>query len=252
MKKKINIEKKLNFSQMISEVTAISLEHDLNFISEDNITGNLIISGKYKSNVASQIDEDFNYKIPVDISLTNHLDQDKSQVDITDFSYEVCDGNSLLCNVEILVDGVEILNDEREYIDDKALVDDRECDGDDILDDEKEIPKKQVEMPKLEDKEMLDSNDNDVDDIRDEADIESDVLEKSDQDESSENYFFKIDDDKEEFGTFIVYIIRQNETINSIIEKYNTNIEEIEKYNDIKDLSIGTKLIIPLLKDEDK
>ena len=87
MKKKINIEKKLNFSQMISEVTAISLEHDLNFISEDNITGNLIISGKYKSNVASQIDEDFNYKIPVDISLTNHLDQDKSQVDITDFSY---------------------------------------------------------------------------------------------------------------------------------------------------------------------
>ena len=228
MKKKINIEKKLNFSQMISEVTAISLEHDLNFISEDNITGNLIISGKYKSNVASQIDEDFNYKIPVDISLTNHLDQDKSQVDITDFSYEVCDGNSLLCK------------------------DDRECDGDDILDDEKEIPKKQVEMPKLEDKEMLDSNDNDVDDIRDEADIESDVLEKSDQDESSENYFFKIDDDKEEFGTFIVYIIRQNETINSIIEKYNTNIEEIEKYNDIKDLSIGTKLIIPLLKDEDK
>ena len=43
-----------------------------------------------------------------------------------------------------------------------------------------------------------------------------------------------------------MYVVRQNETINSIIEKYHTSIEEIEKYNDIKDLSIGTKLIIPV------
>ena len=47
-------------------------------------------------------------------------------------------------------------------------------------------------------------------------------------------------------------MVRQNETINSIISKYNTSLEEIEKYNDIKDLSIGSKLIIPLLKNESK
>ena len=61
-----------------------------------------------------------------------------------------------------------------------------------------------------------------------------------------------IDNGKETFGTFIVYIVRQNESINSIISKYNTSLEEIEKYNDIKDLSIGSKLIIPLLKNESK
>ena len=61
--------------------------------------------------------------------------------------------------------------------------------------------------------------------------------------------FFNIEDDQDTYGTFVVYIVRENETINSIIEKYNTSLEEIEKYNDIKDLNIGTKLIIPLLNE---
>ena len=60
-----------------------------------------------------------------------------------------------------------------------------------------------------------------------------------------------IEEDNETYGTFVVYIIRQNETVNSILEKYNTSIEELEKYNDLKNINIGTKLIIPLLKDKD-
>ena len=43
-----------------------------------------------------------------------------------------------------------------------------------------------------------------------------------------------------------------NETINTIISKYNTSLEEIEKYNDLKELSVGSKLIIPLLKNDNK
>ena len=70
-----------------------------------------------------------------------------------------------------------------------------------------------------------------------------------DSKDENESLFVHLDENSETYGTFIVYIVRQNETINSIIEKYNTSIEEIEKYNDIKDLSIGTKLIIPLLND---
>lgn len=218
MNKKINIEKKIEFTKMISEITAISLEHDLEFVDEENIEGNLIISGKYKSTIAT-LEEEFNYKIPIEIALTNKLDIDKSQVEITDFTYDITENESLLCNIELLVSGEELAN--------------RECDGD---------PKetKEIEIPKLEQpKERTNNEEKEELEIIEEPKEENDIN------------FINIDNSKETYGTFIVYIVRQNENINTILEKYNTTLEEVEKYNDIKDLSIGTKLIIPLLKDED-
>ena len=32
---------------------------------------------------------------------------------------------------------------------------------------------------------------------------------------------------------------------------YHNTIEELEKYNDLKEINIGTKLIIPILKEKD-
>ena len=223
MKKKINIEKKIDFLKMISDITAISLEHDLHFVDSENIEGNLIVSGKYKSTVASQIEDDFSYKIPVDISLSNKIDQDNSKVDITDFSYELIDEKYLNCKIELLVNAVE-------------MEDDRECDGDA---DEDKI----IEIPKIED--------NTREDKKEEEKNTNSEVEVSDESIVEDKTFFNIDSSKETYGKFIVYIVRQNETINSILEKYNTTLEEIEKYNNIKDLAIGTKLIIPILKKDD-
>lgn len=235
MKKRINIEKKLDFSKMISEITAISLEHDLSFIDDENIEGNLIVSGKYKSTVASQIEEVFEYKIPVDISLTEKINHSNSKVDIIDFSYDVYEDNFLNCKIELLVDGEEVVNEERE------------CDDD-------PIEEKVIEIPKIEGKseeKMYDKAKDNIRETEDEMDVESLDTENLEENKIDSNTFFNIDNSKETYGTFIVYIIRQNETINSILEKYDTSIEEIEKYNDIKDLSIGKKLIIPLLKKDE-
>lgn len=235
MKKKINIEKKLDFSKMISEITAISLEHDLKFVDEENITGNLIVSGKYKSTIAAQIEDVFEYKIPVEISLTDRMDREGSKVDITDFSYEIYEENFLNCKIELLVDGIEI-------------IDDRECDGDPIDTKELEVP---VIDKKLESSTQEKSRNDNLDNNSFEEDLDNIEVSSSNCENIDDNSFFNIDSSKETYGTFIVYIVRQNETINSILEKYDTSLEEIEKYNDIKDLSIGTKLIIPLLKSED-
>lgn len=240
MKKKINIEKKIEFSKMISEITAISLENDLHFVTDDNVEGNFVISGRYKTTVASQLEEDFNYKVPVDISLMEHLDLDTVKIEITDFSYEVADEDVLQCNIELLIDGLE-------------LIDDRECDGD-------PVESKEVEIPKLEDvnleNDSTSSNNNDLE-REDDTSLDVDVLEDMDnqdkgEDELDDSLFMNIDSTKETYGTFVVYIVRQNENINTIISKYNTTLEEIEKYNDIKNISNGTKLIIPLIKNEEK
>ena len=51
--------------------------------------------------------------------------------------------------------------------------------------------------------------------------------------------------DNNKFVTYNVCIVRENDTIESIIERYNTTLENIKKYNIINELNIGDKIIIP-------
>ena len=249
MRKNVSFEKRIDFPTMVGEISAISLEEDLKFINESSIEGNLILSGKYKLTEASRLEEDFNYKLPIEISLTEKLDISTSKVEISNFTYKMMDENIMLCNIELLIEGLELLDESRE------------CDSD----------VSEIEIPIKEDIDKVINNEF----INDTDTLESDVLLKENnevkydkrddivvtkkevaetidinKDDKVENTsIFNINEDSESYGTLLVYIVRENETINSIITKYNTTIEELEKYNDLKDLSIGTKLIIPLVNE---
>ena len=123
------------------------------------------------------------------------------------------------CQIELIIEGNEKNNE-------VAIEEDsRECDGEALTD-------KEIELPSIEEF-VEESNDN----------LSLDV------DDNNNHMIFNIDDDKDTFGTFVVYIVRQNESINTILEKYHTTLEEVEKYNDVKNISIGTKLIIPLVNE---
>lgn len=61
--------------------------------------------------------------------------------------------------------------------------------------------------------------------------------------------FSSFKDSDETFATYSVYIIRQEETIQTVIEKYHTTKEDLEKYNDLTNLTIGTKIIIPTVNE---
>ena len=249
MRKNVSFEKRIDFPTMVGEISAISLEEDLKFINESSIEGSLILSGKYKLTEASRLEEDFNYKLPIEISLTEKLDISTSKVEISNFTYKMMDENIMLCNIELLIEGLELLDESRE------------CDSD----------VSEIEIPIKEDIDKVINNEF----INDTDTLESDVLLKENnevkydkrddivvtkkevaetidinKDDKVENTsIFNINEDSETYGTLLVYIVRENETINSIITKYNTTIEELEKYNDLKDLSIGTKLIIPLVNE---
>ena len=249
MRKNVSFEKRIDFPTMVGEISAISLEEDLKFINESSIEGNLILSGKYKLTEVSRLEEDFNYKLPIEISLTEKLDISTSKVEISNFTYKMMDENIMLCNIELLIEGLELLDESRE------------CDSD----------VSEIEIPIKEDIDKVINNEF----INDTDTLESDVLLKENnevkydkrddivvtkkevaetidinKDDKVENTsIFNINEDSETYGTLLVYIVRENETINSIITKYNTTIEELEKYNDLKDLSIGTKLIIPLVNE---
>ena len=201
MKKTVSFDKKIDFPTMIGEITEVSLDHNLKFINESSIEGDLLLVGKYKLTEASTLEEDFNYSIPVEISLTESIDLNTSNIEIGDFYYELENDKVMNCHIELLVEGLELLEEVRE------------CDG--------EIEEKEVEIPVIEN---LEEN-------------------------NEESLFVNLKDDSDTYGTFIVYMVRQNESINSILEKYHTAIEELQKYNDINNINIGTKLIIPYSND---
>ena len=231
MKKKVTFDKSMEFPSMIGQISAISLDSALRFVDGANIEGDLIVSGKYKLTEASQLEDDFYYKIPIEITLTENLDIDHSSVDISDFTYETQE-NMLICHIELFINGIEI-------IEEKIEEEERECDGEKKMENEIEIPHKNIEEEFVKEEKTIENDEG----------ILNEKEEKEEIEEKDNSLFFNFKDDDDQYGTFIVYIVRQNETINSIIEKYHTTLEELEQYNDLKEIQNGTKLIIPAHND---
>ncbi len=224
MEKKVTFEKKIIFPTMIGEVCAISLEHNLRFVNESEVEGDLLLSGKYKLTEASRLEEEFNYNIPTEIVLSEKINLNTAKIEITDFYYEIENEDTMVCHVELLVSGDEVV---AEKLEEEA----RECDGEIKSEEEIEIPVK--EEPEI---------------LQEAEIVENDEVAENNNEEKK--LFFNFNDEAETYGTFLVYIVRQNETINTIIEKYNTSLEELEKYNDLNNLGIGTKLIIPVINND--
>lgn len=66
------------------------------------------------------------------------------------------------------------------------------------------------------------------------------------------NLFENFDDTSETYSTYRICIVKEADTIESIVLKYGVSKEIIEQYNDISDLKIGDKIIIPSQNETDK
>ena len=53
---------------------------------------------------------------------------------------------------------------------------------------------------------------------------------------------------EEEYATYKICIVREGDSIDSIMMRYNITKEQMELYNDLKEVKIGDKLIIPSVK----
>lgn len=260
MKKIITFDKSLEFKSMVGEITSISLEHNLKFIDQSNIEGKFLVSGSYKLTEASQIEDKFSFDIPVEISLPETIALDTSKIEIEDFNYEIENEDTMLCHINVLIQGVEEVQTEELYekeynetdITNLEEIDVRECDGDEkdktkIIDEDgiKEIEpiheehiitQEIIKESKKEDKEVTNN-------------MEEIVIEKEEisSTESSNvgSLFSSFKDEDETFSTYSIYIVRNNESIETIMEKYKVKKEDLENYNDLSNIQIGTKLIIP-------
>lgn len=63
--------------------------------------------------------------------------------------------------------------------------------------------------------------------------------------EESVNDIFEYNYNQNSYMTYRVYIVRENDTVDSIVEKYQITKDQLAKYNILNNISIGDKLIIP-------
>ena len=227
MKKIVTFEKKITFPSMIGEITTLDLNHNLKFIDKNNIEGELILTGKYKLTEASRLEEDFEYKLPTEILLTEKLDLSTAKIEIEDFYYEIENDDIMVCHIEIKIEGVEEIDIAEEQ---EEIIETRECDAEEKLPEQIEIPKKQE---KKEQEETISIENKKNEEIKKEDKIITSI-------------FSSLEETEETYSTYSVHILRQEETINSLIEKFKITKEDLEKYNDLSNLSIGTKIIIPM------
>ena len=99
-------------------------------------------------------------------------------------------------------------------------------------------------LEEIKENENMNENSEKIIDIEDDRnlDIETPLEEKTKETVSS---IFENLDDNENYVTYKVHIITENDTTESIIQKYEITNEKLEMYNDLSELKIGKKLIIP-------
>ena len=91
-----------------------------------------------------------------------------------------------------------------------------------------------------------------VEEVRDESteEIEEEKQEEPDEvvrDEKIESVVDSVIKDSDEtFVNYQIHIVRENDTVESVCLKYGILNDLLESYNDIKDLHVGDKLIIPI------
>lgn len=275
MKKLVPFTKEIEFKTMISKVTSISLEHTLRVEKDNLISGYFILEGTYKMTQASQIDEEFSYKIPVDIELDEKYDTSNITLDIDDFTYEVIDEEKMRLNITLCIDNIEEkevvlpVEDVIEDFDTLELEDknsgNRESKNDGVLDDlfldtSKKVPlefdsKKEI----VEEESEQNNNDNTINNAESVETSDELIYENNTSNNNTNNntnkpqmvnnnvssIFSSFKDNIETYKTYSVYIMKEEDTIDVVLQKYGVTREELEEYNDMSDIKTGSKIIVP-------
>ena len=220
MKKIIPFRKEIKFDTNLYEVTSISLENTLH--KENNlVSGNFIVSGEYRVTDTSMTTLPFTYDLPFSIDIDDIYDISESSLDIDDFYYEIIDNKSLVINITLKLDNIkEVILERNDIVEDKII---------------------DVDNSKLED-----IKDNNVE-VNNVYNVTIEEKPKEIIDDTKKSLFTNINND-DNYVNYHVYIVRENDSVESIMSKYNVSKDILTQYNDLTNLKIGDKVIIPYVK----
>ena len=216
MKKIVPFNKDIDLDTSIAEINSISLEHTLQMKGDNLVSGTFIIGGQYKMTQGSINVDPFNYELPFDISIDKKYDTQNVIVDINDFYYELINNKTLRVNIEVSVDGL-------------------------------------IEKSEREVEEVTESKEEILEDVSEEEILEKETVETFKEDENPNEEreslnvksIFSDKDENERYAVYKVHMVTENDTIESILQKYEVTKEQLSDYNELTQLKIGDKLIVP-------
>lgn len=269
VKKIIPFRKDLEFNTPLYEVTSISLEHHLTKKTDTLISGNFIISGDYKQTESSENKDPFNFTLPFDIALATKIDLDDMLLDVDDFYYET-GKNTLKVNIDLLLDATEIGEPEKEKEDRENIngKDVESIDSNTYNDNEasrvpdefndvnykkpqlenlpNSLDNSRVSLDDIQNDNFMDSINNDnVSDNGTSNIVDSNININENQNINENNNLFASFETADTYTAYRVYLIKEDDTIDTILKKYNVTKDDLSAYNDLSDIKYGDKIIIP-------
>ena len=280
MKKTVPFTKQIHFKTMIAEITNIEVTHNLEVKENNTIEGDILVDGSYKIHEASQIEEEFHYQLPFTIEVDDKYDIENAEIGVSDFYFEIINEEDLKVNVDLEIRNVEEkteeLEVEEEPISISKITDDISLEEEVVRNDDEKIPVEvdekieSLEVPSVDEieKDLEDINNTDTncdgdnndltninffsDKIMESKEESSPLLENKEKvninpnanSNSYSNIFDTISTD-ETYVTYYVYIVRESDTIEEILDKYKVTKEDLSSYNDIDSIKVGSKIIIP-------
>ena len=211
MREIIPLKKDIVFKTLIGELSNINLDHDYK-INDDTVTGTVALSGTYKMTEASVLEEDFYYTIPFSIAISKRINKDTIKIEIDDFKYNV-ERDTLKVNIDL-----ELTCEE--------LEEETEDDNYDFFEESKI----------------------DIDNTEIETEVKN-IEEKEDMTNNINNITQNIINTENKYYTYKIYIVRSGDTIDSICSKYNISYDDLKEYNNLNEINVGDKIIIPSFND---
>ena len=222
MNKIIPFNKDITFNNSIGGITSIALDDTLKLVDDYTIRGELIVRG---CNRVRELDYDFSYSLPVDISIDSKYDTSKCSISIDDFYYEIMNEDILKVKIDLILDDLFY---KEETIKKEELV----VSGDRNLDVNASFVKKD------------DDYDVDVELLKDNISVDFSFDKKDDNSNKVEDLFKEMNNERE-YSIYRVYTVCENDSLEYIMDKYKVSRDDLADYNDLMVITPGMKLVIP-------
>ena len=148
----------------------------------------------------------------------------------------------LSVNIEVAIDKLEEKEVEKEIIQEEPELEEVRKTPTDIIAEEMSEEEKQEAINAIYEETR------DVEDRKEESVSERDMAEPIDIKETTTPVKVEVETETKEvseYTTYRVYILREDDHLETVIQKYGVTREQLEEYNQLGDLKIGDKLIIP-------